>query len=273
MSRLEGCSTPKHARISRPFEAAVRPGRHEPDSKREDAEHDTPNAQTPNAKTPRCATIAHPPSVATTPSPWAWRPRSPPVTSERTAATPSRSSSPPHWPNSMPLPTPRPTPARKPCPHHRNHRGRDPRAGDAGNRYPDARLAQSTTWQCSTTTPNDRSIWAAKNASRPPTNESSATPATAAVPCPNCVETWLPQRSSPRSRLGQTRRPNRRRQTVSSRCGCDHCVASSGELRHHQSPTAVDSGWTDGSGPPEINHAHHPDELLRGDPDPPSDES
>jgi len=29
-------------------------------------------------------------------------------------------------------------------------------------------------------------------------------------------------------------------------------------------------GWTDGSGPPEINHAHHPDELLRGDPDPPA---
>ena len=55
-------------------------------------------------------------------------------------------------------------------------------------------------------------------------------------------------------------------------CGCDHCVASSGELR----TTVTDSGrlgWTDGSGPPEINHAHHPDELLRGDPDPPSDES
>ena len=28
-------------------------------------------------------------------------------------------------------------------------------------------------------------------------------------------------------------------------------------------------GWTDGSGPPEINLAHHPDELLRGDHDPP----
>jgi hypothetical protein len=30
-------------------------------------------------------------------------------------------------------------------------------------------------------------------------------------------------------------------------------------------------GWTDGTGPPEINHAHHPDELLHGDPDPPDD--
>jgi hypothetical protein len=54
-------------------------------------------------------------------------------------------------------------------------------------------------------------------------------------------------------------------------CGCDHCVASCGEQR-----TVVTRsgrlGWTDGSGPPEINHAHHPDELLRGDPDPPGGE-
>jgi hypothetical protein len=51
-------------------------------------------------------------------------------------------------------------------------------------------------------------------------------------------------------------------------CGCDHGAASRGDWR-----TAVtDSGrlrWTDGNGPFEINHAHHPDELLRGDPDPP----
>lgn len=51
-------------------------------------------------------------------------------------------------------------------------------------------------------------------------------------------------------------------------CGCDHAAASRGEWR-----TEVNGdgrlGWTDGNGPPEINHAHHPDELLRGDPDPP----
>lgn len=29
-------------------------------------------------------------------------------------------------------------------------------------------------------------------------------------------------------------------------------------------------GWTDGTGPPEINHAHHPEELLENDPDPPA---
>ncbi len=51
-------------------------------------------------------------------------------------------------------------------------------------------------------------------------------------------------------------------------CGCDHGMASRGEWQ-----TVVTErgrlGWTDGNGPPEINHAHHPDELLRGDPDPP----
>ena len=51
-------------------------------------------------------------------------------------------------------------------------------------------------------------------------------------------------------------------------CGCDHAAASRGEWR-----TEVNGdgrlGWTDGGGPPETNHAHHPDELLRGDPDPP----
>jgi Domain of unknown function (DUF222) len=53
-------------------------------------------------------------------------------------------------------------------------------------------------------------------------------------------------------------------------CGCDHGAASRGEQR-----TVVTAcgwlGWTDGSGPPRINHAHHPDELLRGDPDPPGE--
>ncbi|MGH3532937.1 MAG: 13E12 repeat family protein [Mycobacterium sp.] len=51
-------------------------------------------------------------------------------------------------------------------------------------------------------------------------------------------------------------------------CGGHHGMATRGEQR-----TAVtDSGrlgWTDGTGPPDINHAHHPEELLRGDSDPP----
>jgi len=54
-------------------------------------------------------------------------------------------------------------------------------------------------------------------------------------------------------------------------CGGDHASESRGELRTE----VVEGGrlgWTDGTGPPEINHAHHPDELLRGDPDPPHDE-
>ena len=52
-------------------------------------------------------------------------------------------------------------------------------------------------------------------------------------------------------------------------CGPNHGMASRGELRTE----VVDGrlGWTDGTGPPQINHAHHPDELLRGDPDPPGE--
>jgi hypothetical protein len=48
-------------------------------------------------------------------------------------------------------------------------------------------------------------------------------------------------------------------------CGCDHGMASSGEW-HTQVADSGRLGWTDGSGPAVINHAHHPDELLRGDP-------
>jgi hypothetical protein len=54
-------------------------------------------------------------------------------------------------------------------------------------------------------------------------------------------------------------------------CGSHHGMASRGERRTE----VTDNGrlaWTDGTGPPEVNHAHHPDELLRGDPDPPEDD-
>jgi hypothetical protein len=52
--------------------------------------------------------------------------------------------------------------------------------------------------------------------------------------------------------------------------GCDHGMASRGEC-HTQVTDSGRLGWTDGSGPAVINHAHHPDELLRGDPDPPGE--
>jgi hypothetical protein len=51
-------------------------------------------------------------------------------------------------------------------------------------------------------------------------------------------------------------------------CGCDHAMVTRGQF-HTEVTKSGRLGWTDGSGPPEINHAHHPDELLRGDPDPP----
>jgi hypothetical protein len=54
-------------------------------------------------------------------------------------------------------------------------------------------------------------------------------------------------------------------------CGGDHAMATRGEL-HTEVTNTGRLGWTDGTGPPQINHAHHPDELLSGDPDPPKDE-
>src|ERR1700744_2825281 len=51
-------------------------------------------------------------------------------------------------------------------------------------------------------------------------------------------------------------------------CSPDHGMASRGEYRTIVTESGR-LGWTDGTGPPEINHAHHPDELLRADPTPP----
>jgi len=53
-------------------------------------------------------------------------------------------------------------------------------------------------------------------------------------------------------------------------CGPDHAAVSKGRWQ----TTVTDGGrlaWTDGTRPPEINHAHHPEELLRSDPDPPEE--
>ncbi|HWF28879.1 MAG TPA: DUF222 domain-containing protein, partial [Mycobacterium sp.] len=54
-------------------------------------------------------------------------------------------------------------------------------------------------------------------------------------------------------------------------CGCDHGGASRGEW-HTMVTDSGRLGWSDGNGPPEINHAHHPEELLRGDLDPPDED-
>ena len=51
-------------------------------------------------------------------------------------------------------------------------------------------------------------------------------------------------------------------------CAPDHKLVTDGDYH----TTVTDTGclaWTDGTKPPEINHAHHPEELLRGDTDPP----
>ncbi|RAV17216.1 HNH nuclease [Mycolicibacterium sp. GF69] len=55
-------------------------------------------------------------------------------------------------------------------------------------------------------------------------------------------------------------------------CVPDHKLVTDGHWRTE----ITDAGrlaWTDGNRPPEVNHAHHPEELLRADPDPPDDQS
>jgi hypothetical protein len=53
-------------------------------------------------------------------------------------------------------------------------------------------------------------------------------------------------------------------------CGPHHGRASRGELRTEVMGNGR-LGWSDGTGSPEVNHVHHPEELLDGDPDPPED--
>jgi hypothetical protein len=51
-------------------------------------------------------------------------------------------------------------------------------------------------------------------------------------------------------------------------CGPDHTDATEGRQQTIVTETGR-LGWTNGTSPPRINHAHHPEELLHGDPDPP----
>ena len=65
-------------------------------------------------------------------------------------------------------------------------------------------------------------------------------------------------------------------------CTRPNCSEPGYHSEVHHSPgwaaggtTDADTGrlaWTDGTKPPEINHAHHPEELLRGDTDPPDNQ-
>ena len=54
-------------------------------------------------------------------------------------------------------------------------------------------------------------------------------------------------------------------------CGPDHKGVTDGDWE----TVVTDTGrlaWTNGTTPPDINHAHHPEELLRGDTDPPNND-
>jgi uncharacterized protein DUF222 len=53
-------------------------------------------------------------------------------------------------------------------------------------------------------------------------------------------------------------------------CGPDHKLLSKGRWHNEVTDTGR-LAWTDGDAPPAVNHVHHPDELLRNDPDPPGE--
>ncbi len=83
---------------------------------------------------------------------------------------------------------------------------------------------------------------------------------------PELPEPGLPLRGPPQPGLGHRRRHRRRHPVLRLR--------TRPRPRHqgHYHTTVTDTGrlaWTDGTRPPEINHAHHPEELLRGNTDPP----
>ncbi len=48
-------------------------------------------------------------------------------------------------------------------------------------------------------------------------------------------------------------------------CGCHRGMASRGEFRTEVTDSGR-LGWPDGTRPPEVNHAHHPEELFRDEP-------
>ncbi|BBZ49022.1 HNH endonuclease [Mycobacterium heidelbergense] len=56
-------------------------------------------------------------------------------------------------------------------------------------------------------------------------------------------------------------------------CDCDHDGATRGDWHTHITENGR-LAWTNGTGPPEINHAHHPEELLHNNnPDPPEEDT
>jgi hypothetical protein len=102
----------------------------------------------------------------------------------------------------------------------------------------------------------------------------TCTLATAAAPA-RTVQTGLSRRGPPQPGLGRGR-PHRRRHPglrlrARSRSGHQRPLRNQ---RHRHRPPRLDRRHhrTDGTTPPEINHAHHPEELLRGDTDPPDNQ-
>ncbi len=87
---------------------------------------------------------------------------------------------------------------------------------------------------------------------------------------PNCLEPGY--RSEVHHLPGLVKRRQSDADTLFFACGSHHGRVSRGEL-HTSVTTAGRLSWTDGTGLPQVNRAHHPDELLRNDPDLPEDQA
>lgn len=86
---------------------------------------------------------------------------------------------------------------------------------------------------------------------------------------PNCLEPGYHcevHHAQPWAQGGRTNADN-----LYFACGPDHTAVTDG--RQHTTVTKTGRlAWTGGADPSQTNHAHHPEELLRGDPDPPEDD-
>src|SRR6476646_10729907 len=85
----------------------------------------------------------------------------------------------------------------------------------------------------------------------------------------------IPTQSCPRRRLARTASSPATNEVHHSPDWTPHGATDADKLFFacgHYHTRVTDTGrlaWTDGTTPPDINHAHHPEELLHGNTDPP----
>jgi hypothetical protein len=185
MSRLRGWLDPEARAYFEAIEAAVRPGRHQPDSPDNDA--DARDERTPAQRCHDAFKLGMETAIS---SGGLGQHRGHPVTVVATTTLAELDQAAHAVSNpSVPMPAPARTGggSRLPMSDLIRMAAKAIHYSPASGRYPQA---------CSTTTPAGRCIWAAKNASPPPTRDSSAMRATAAAPAPIASDRAITARST-----------------------------------------------------------------------------